>query len=120
MTTLEVKRLYLPAANRHGFRVLVDRLWPRGLTKKKATVAHWAKDVAPSSTLRQWFGHDPNRWPEFKRHYAAELRANRPAVKALRGILKSHATVTLLFGAHDEGHNQAVVLAAYLRRGSRL
>jgi len=119
MKTLKVKRVYLPVANRDGFRVLVDRLWPRGLTKKKAAVAHWAKDVAPSSTLRQWFGHDPYRWPEFKRRYAAELRANRPAIKALRGILKAHATVTLLFGAHDEEYNQAVVLATYLRRGLR-
>ncbi len=120
MKTLKVKRIYLPAAKHDGFRVLVDRLWPRGLSKKKAVLDHWAREVAPSTTLRKWFGHDPKRWPEFKRRYAAELRANRPAVKERRAILKAHATVTLLFGAHDKEHNQAVVLATHLRRGSRL
>jgi uncharacterized protein YeaO (DUF488 family) len=115
MKTLKVKRVYLPVATRDGCRVLVDRLWPRGLTKKKAAIDHWARDVAPSTRLRQWSSHDPERWPEFKRRYAAELRANPQAVKALRDILQSRTTVTLLFGARDEEHNNAVALAAHLR-----
>jgi len=119
MTTLKLERVYLPATSHDGYRVLVDRIWPRGLTKMKAAVDYWDREVAPSTGLRQWFGHDPNRWPEFKRRYTAELRANKTAVKALREILRAHAKVTLLFGAHDEEHNQAVVLAAYLRRGLR-
>ncbi|HEX5340551.1 MAG TPA: DUF488 domain-containing protein [Gammaproteobacteria bacterium] len=119
MTTLKIKRVYLPAATRDGCRVLVDRIWPRGLTKQKAAVDHWLKDVAPSTALRQWFGHDPERWLEFKRRYAAELRANKPVLKSLREILKTHASVTLLFAAHDEAHNNAVALAAYLKRSIR-
>ncbi len=119
MTLLKLKRVYLPPVSRDGCRVLVDRMWPRGLTKKKAAVDHWLKDVAPSTKLRQWFGHDPEKWTEFRRRYTAELRANKTPVQALREILKSHATVTLLFGAHDEEHNQAMVLAAYLRRSLR-
>ncbi len=119
MTTLKLKRVYLPATSNDGYRVLVDRIWPRGMTKKKAAVDHWLKDVAPSTKLRQWFGHDPEKWSEFRRRYTDELRANKTPVQALREILKSHATVTLLFGAHDEEHNQAVALAAYLRRSLR-
>ena len=119
MTILKLKRVYLPPASRDGCRVLVDRMWPRGLTKKKAAVDYWLKDVAPSIKLRQWLGHDPEKWTGFRRRYTAELRANRMATKALHAILKSRTTVTLLFGAHDEEHNQAVVLAAYLRRSLR-
>lgn len=119
MTTLKLKRVYLPAASRDGYRVLVDRIWPRGVTKKKAVVDHWDREVAPSTKLRQWFGHEPEKWPEFRRRYMAELRANKAAVKALRDIIKAHSTVTILFGAHDEERNQAVVLAIYLRRSLR-
>ena len=119
MTTLKLKRVYLPPASRDGFRVLVDRVWPRGLTKKKAAVDYWDREVAPTTKLRQWFGHEPEKWPEFKRRYTAELRANRAAVKTLRDILKAHSTVTILFGAHDEERNQAVVLTAHLRRSLR-
>jgi uncharacterized protein YeaO (DUF488 family) len=89
------------------------------VTKKKAVVDHWDREVAPSTKLRQWFGHEPEKWPEFRRRYMAELRANKAAVKALRDIIKAHSTVTILFGAHDEERNQAVVLAIYLRRSLR-
>lgn len=119
MTNIKLKRVYLPPARGDGFRVLVDRVWPRGLTKKKAAVDYWDREVAPTTKLRQWFGHEPEKWLEFKHRYTAELRANKPAIKTLRDILKAHATVTILFGAHDEERNQAVVLAAYLKRRLR-
>lgn len=110
---LSVKRVYDPASPGDGFRVLVDRLWPRGLSKEKAEVDLWIKHIAPTDALRKWFGHDPERWDEFKKRYAAELDANAEAVDELREqIGKRHAT--LLFGAKDEEHNNAVMLAEYL------
>lgn len=119
MTILKVKRVYMPASRSDGFRVLVDRIWPRGLTKEKAALDHWDRNVAPSTELRKWFGHEPEKWPEFRRRYTLELRANKEAVRALKIMIKPHKTVTLLFGAHDEEHNQAIVLASYLRRAAR-
>jgi len=115
---LRLKRVYEPASSRDGVRVLVDRLWPRGLTKKRAAVDHWMKEVAPSSQLRKWFGHDPDRWTEFKRRYKTELREHKDLLADLRKLNKQH-TVTLLFGAHDEEHNDAVVLHEVLSRGAR-
>jgi uncharacterized protein YeaO (DUF488 family) len=115
---LRLKRVYEPAARRDGARVLVDRLWPRGLTKKKAAVDHWMKEVAPSPRLRKWFGHDPDRWAEFKRRYKAELRQHKDMLADIRKLTKQ-GTVTLLFGARDEEHNDAVVLAEVLTRGAR-
>jgi uncharacterized protein YeaO (DUF488 family) len=94
--------------------VLVDRVWPRGVTKAKLKGVLWLKDVAPSTALRKWFGHDPARWDEFRRRYAAELDAN-PAVGELRK-LAAEGPLTLLYGARDEAHNQAAALAAYLKR----
>ncbi|MHB1542995.1 MAG: DUF488 domain-containing protein [Gammaproteobacteria bacterium] len=114
--TLKIKRIYHPAEKPDGYRVLVDRIWPRGLTKEQASLDQWVRDVAPSTALRKWFGHDPGKWIEFRSRYENELHANPKAVQSLLEILKSHATVTLLFGATDEDHNQAVVLAAYLKR----
>lgn len=119
MANIKLKRVYLPAAGSDGYRILVDRVWPRGLTKKKAAVDFWLRDVAPSTKLRQWFGHEPERWPEFKRHYLKELGANRAATGVLMETLAKHRRVTLLFGAHDEKRNQAVVLAIYLKRRLR-
>lgn len=110
---LRLKRVYEPAAPDDGVRVLVDRLWPRGLTKEKAAVDHWMKDVAPSSELRKWFGHDPDRWTEFKRRYKAELRQHKDLLDDLSELTRQ-GTVTLLFGAHDEVHNDAVVLREVL------
>ena len=115
---IRLKRVYEPAARGDGVRVLVDRLWPRGLTKKKAAVDHWMKDIAPSSELRKWFGHDVDRWTEFKRRYKAELRQHRDLLADIRKLTKQ-GTVTLLFGAHDEEHNDAVVLREVLTRGAR-
>lgn len=95
-------------------RILVDRVWPRGVSKEKAALDHWLKDAGPSTALRKWFGHKPERWAEFRKRYRKELAVN-PAVKELRALVKGKRT-TLLFGAHDAEHNQAVVLAELLRR----
>jgi uncharacterized protein YeaO (DUF488 family) len=108
-----VKRVYEPAEASDGTRVLVDRMWPRGLTKERASVDVWLKDIAPSTSLRTWFGHDPKRWREFHKRYFEELRANHAAVDRLTGLL-SEGKVTLLFGARDTEHNNAVALAEYL------
>ena len=107
-----VRRAYEPRDPRDGRRVLVDRLWPRGLSKRDLEDALWIRDVAPSTGLRKWFGHKPERWTEFRRRYFAELHAN-PAVAALRDVIAT-GPVTLIYGAKDERHNQAVALAEFL------
>ena len=107
-----IKRVYEPPSKRDGLRVLVDRLWPRGLKKSDAALDHWFKEVGPSTALRQWFGHDPAHWPQFRRRYRAELAKN-PALEELRALV-NRRRVTLLYGAKDDKHNQAVVLAEYL------
>ena len=115
-----MKRAYDPPSERDGVRVLVDRLWPRGLTKTAAAVDLWLKDLAPSVALRRWFNHDPSRWSEFTERYAEELDARReksPAVAALLGAIR-RGRVTLLFGARDERHNNATALRSYLNRVS--
>lgn len=105
---VRVRRVYESPSPEDGVRVLVDRLWPRGLSKDEAAVDRWMKDVAPSTELRTWFGHDPDRWLEFRRRYTAELQQNG-AVDELRELAR-HSRVTLLFGARDVEHNDAVVL----------
>lgn len=99
-------------------RVLVDRVWPRGVSKQKAALTLWLKEIAPSTGLRQWFGHDPARWAEFRRRYHAELDANPEPVAQLKDLLRSDH-VTLLYGAKDTQHNQALALAEYLRQPGR-
>jgi|SRR5215831_2533174 len=114
--TIRVKRVYAPAAADDGVRVLVDGLWPRGLSKAAAAVDLWLKDIGPSRALRQWFNRDPSRWSEFTRRYAEELDAlglRSPAVAALSAAVR-RGQVTLVFGARDERHNTAVALQAYL------
>ncbi|MBN9221002.1 MAG: DUF488 domain-containing protein [Mesorhizobium sp.] len=111
---LVVKRIYEPPGSDDGQRVLVDRIWPRGVRKKDAALTLWLKDIAPSDDLRKWFGHEPERWAEFQKRYRAELDGNGDAVTELRALL-GKGKVTLLYGAHDEAHNNAVALAAYLR-----
>jgi len=110
---LRLKRVYEPAAPEDGVRVFIDRLWPRGLTKKMAAIDHWMKDIAPSSELRKWFGHAPDRWTEFRNRYMEELRQHMALLDQIRDLAKE-GTVTLLFGAHDEEHNDAVVLQEVL------
>lgn len=112
---LHVKRIYDPASPQDGARLLVDRLWPRGVSKEKAGLTAWLKDVAPSTELRQWFGHDPAKWEEFSERYRKELDAHPQAVEEIRAYLKK-GTTTLLFGAKDTAHNEGVVLADYLRK----
>ncbi|HVI59550.1 MAG TPA: DUF488 family protein [Luteimonas sp.] len=113
---IEAKRAYLPAADGDGRRILVDRLWPRGLARAALADVPWVKSVAPSDALRKWFGHEPAKWDEFRRRYFAELDANPDAVAELRGHL-ARGRNTLLFGARDEAHNNAVALREYLLRG---
>jgi uncharacterized protein YeaO (DUF488 family) len=112
---LRLKRVYELAAPDDGVRILVDRLWPRGLSREKAAVDHWMKEVAPSAELRKWFGHDPDRWREFRRRYLAELRQSGSLLVQICD-LASRGKVTLLFGAHDEERNDAVVLREVLMK----
>lgn len=117
MTKLKVfvKRAYEPAEPGDGTRVLVDRLWPRGVTKEEAAIDQWLKTLAPSAALRKWFGHDPIRWEEFRKRYEAELDAPEPRI--LLDDLRRQARLgplTLVFGARDVEHNNAVVLAALI------
>ena len=111
--SLQLKRVYDPPAAGDGVRVLVDRLWPRGVTKAAARLDDWVRAVAPSETLCRWFAHDPAKWPEFRRRYAQELKRNDAAVAPL-AALAAKRRVTLLFGARDTAHNNAVALRAYL------
>lgn len=110
---MKIKRAYAPAEESDGYRILVDRLWPRGISKEKAQIDLWLKSVAPSNELRKWFGHDPGKFPEFEQRYRAEL-AGSGALDELRAVLKEHPDATLLFAAHDEEHNNAVVLKELL------
>jgi uncharacterized protein YeaO (DUF488 family) len=116
--TIAVKRVYDEPDDGDGYRVLVDRLWPRGMTKERAQADEWLRDVAPSTELRKNFRHDPDRFAEFTERYLAELEAN-PATETLRSILAKHDVVTLLYAAQDTEHNQAVVLRDHLADGDR-
>jgi uncharacterized protein YeaO (DUF488 family) len=111
---LKIKRVYERPDQEDGMRILVDRLWPRGLTKAKASVDLWLKDIAPSVELRKWFGHDPAKWTAFKTCYRNELNENEEQVALLKRELEK-GVVTLVYGAKDEAHNAAIVLEAYLR-----
>jgi uncharacterized protein YeaO (DUF488 family) len=115
---VRLKRAYERPSSRDGVRILVDRLWPRGLHREGAAIERWMKDIAPSSELRRWFGHDPARWEEFARRYRAELSGNSSLVDELRGIA-SRRPLTLVYAARDEAHNQAVVLREVLLEGRR-
>ena len=110
---LRLKRAYEPAEPGDGVRILVDRLWPRGVSKAKAALDDWIKDIAPSTELRKWFGHDPARWAEFQRRYRAELLGQSDALGRIRDLARTRV-VTLVYSAHDEEHNDAVVLRAVL------
>ena len=110
---IKLKRAYEPPAQSDGRRILVDRLWPRGVSKAKAALDGWMKDIAPSTTLRQWFGHDPARWQEFRRRYTEEIREHPEQLRRLRRFA-AEGSLTLVYSAHDEAHNDAVVLRAIL------
>jgi uncharacterized protein YeaO (DUF488 family) len=111
---LSVKRIYEPPAKDDGIRILVDRLWPRGLSKKKAMIDLWLKEIAPGDSLRKWFGHDPKKWDEFKKRYFDELK-NNPAVNQLKDYMKK-GRVTLLYSARDNNYNNAVALKEFLQK----
>ena len=113
---VRLKRAYDPAAPSDGYRVLVDRLWPRGVSKERARLDAWEKELAPSTELREWFGHQPDRFFEFRRRYTSELRGQREQLTELRRRARAGA-VTLVYSAHDTEHNDAVVLRDVLRRG---
>ena len=112
---IRIKRVYREPRSRDGTRILVDRIWPRGITKERASLAEWRKDLAPSSSLRKWFGHDPNKWEAFKKRYRKELSYAEPK-KALNELarLSRQKTLTLVYSAADEEHNQAVVVKEIL------
>jgi uncharacterized protein YeaO (DUF488 family) len=110
---IQLKRAYEKPSPEDGSRILVERLWPRGLTKEKAALDLWLKDVAPSPELRKWFGHDPAKWKQFEQRYWKELRERKEAVKFLQQKIKQ-GDVTLVYAAHDEEHNGALALKAFL------
>jgi uncharacterized protein YeaO (DUF488 family) len=110
---IQIKRVYATPAKADGKRILVDRLWPRGLSQEEAAVDLWLKEIAPSNELRRWFGHDPAKWTEFEKRYLAELQHDHGSLSQLKEIAHQ-GKVTLLYGAKDEQHNQAVVLQKLL------
>ena len=115
---VRLKRAYEPAAASDGERILIDRIWPRGVTREEARLSEWARELAPSTELRRWFAHDADRFDEFRRRYAAELEAHEDKLRELRQRARA-GTLTLVYGARDPEHNDAVVLAEILRRDDR-
>jgi uncharacterized protein YeaO (DUF488 family) len=116
--SIGIKRIYEPADRTDGMRILVDRMWPRGLKKDEARIDLWLKEVAPTTSLRLWFDHRPERWDQFRERYGAEL-SNNPTIVELRDLIRKEKRVTLLYSARDTDHNQAVVLAEYLKTSPR-
>jgi uncharacterized protein YeaO (DUF488 family) len=115
---IRIKRIHEPPDDDDGMRILVDRVWPRGVTKEAAALMLWLKEIAPSAALRKWFGHDPARWEEFGRRYRAELDRNEASVVRLGDLLRK-GRVTLLYGAHDVAHNHAIILMSYIGEDMR-
>lgn len=113
---VRLKRAYEPATSSDGYRVLIDRLWPRGVSRERADLDEWDRELPPSAELREWFGHEPGRFAEFRRRYIEELRAHRARLTDLRRRARD-GTLTLVYSARDTEHNDAVVLAEVLRRG---
>ena len=113
--TVKIKRVYEAPNQDDGKRILVDRLWPRGLTKEKASVDLWLKDIGPTTTLRKWFNHDPEKYEEFKKRYFDELKNNKEQVSLLKNEIKK-GPITLVYGAKDEKHNEAFVLKDMLKK----
>ncbi len=111
---INLKRIYDKYEKNDGFRILIDRLWPRGLSKENARIDLWLKEIAPSGDLRKWFGHDPAKWDEFKEKYIAELKSRQEQIEEIKNLAKTQKTITLLYAAKDEDHNNAVVLKEVL------
>ena len=114
-TRISLKRAYEKSAHADGTRILVDRLWPRGLTKEKAAIDLWLKEIAPSTELRKWFSHDPKKWSGFRQRYEAELKEHAPELEVIRQKAK-RGPVTLIYAARDQEHNEAVILQELLSR----
>lgn len=112
---LKIKRIYESPDDGDGFRVLVDRIWPRGVSKVRAHLDLWMREIAPSDALRKWFAHDPERWPGFVKKYHLELKRKAEMVRQIRALEKENGTLTLLYSAHDEACNQAVALRQFLK-----
>ncbi len=119
IAVFKLKRIYESFEAQDGYRVLVDRIWPRGMSKETARIKLWMKEIGPSDALRKWFGHNPERWPGFQKRYRQELKRDADLIGRLRGIETEHDTITLLYSARDDRRNQAVVLCAFLRRAAR-
>jgi uncharacterized protein YeaO (DUF488 family) len=118
-SNVKLKRAYEPPAADDGMRILIDRLWPRGITKKRAAIDQWMKDISPSTVLRKWFGHDPARWDEFRHRYAQEVQKNSDLLDELRSLAR-HGPITLVYSAHDEKHNDAVELRKLILRQKQI
>jgi uncharacterized protein YeaO (DUF488 family) len=116
---IQLKRAYEKAERGDGFRVLIDRLWPRGVAKEEAKIDRWLKEAAPSTALRKWFGHDPDKWEEFKKRYDKELAEHEEALNEIRQQARG-GMVTLVYGAKDVEHNDAVAMLEYLKAGGRV
>lgn len=112
---IHIKRAYQPVSDKDGYRILVDRLWPRGVSKKRLKIDLWLKEIAPSNELRKWFAHDPDRWEEFKTRYREELKDNQQYIHQIIEIVKKEENITLVYAAKDEDHNNARVLQEILR-----
>ncbi len=111
---INIKRIYEKPEKTDGFRILVDRLWPRGVSKEKAKINLWLKEIAPSNELRKWFSHEPKKWDLFKKRYTKELESNHDLIKEIKSVEKKEKKVTLLYAARDQEHNEAVLLKEIL------
>lgn len=116
---IEIKRAYETASKKDGYRILVDRLWPRGVSKEQASIDLWMKEIAPSVALRKWFNHDPKRWKDFQKKYQQELKKNHKTVKEMLNLERQKKVVTLVYAAKSEEINHAAVLRNYLIKKSR-
>jgi uncharacterized protein YeaO (DUF488 family) len=119
LNSAELKRIYELAEPQDGYRVLVDRIWPRGVSKEKVRIDLWMKEIGPSDALRKWFGQNPSRWPEFQECYRSELQTQAELIDQLQKLETKHGTVTLLYSTRDERRNQAVVLCSFLQAAAR-
>jgi uncharacterized protein YeaO (DUF488 family) len=117
---INLKRIYEPFSQGDGFRIFVDRLWPRGLKKSEAGVDLWLRKIAPSTELRKWFNHDPERWEEFTADYNFQLKKNESVCAELKELIKAHKKVWLLYASKDEKHNHALVLKRYMEKSSEV
>ena len=115
MALIKIKRAYEPIEKSDGFRILVDRLWPRGIKKEDAHFDVWLKEIAPTNELRKWFNHETEKWEEFTKKYRTELKVS-PALEELLTLVDKHRIITLVYGAKDEQHNQAIVIKEYLEK----